>query len=241
VTRRFRLALGLLGVMGVALPQLGTAQQKIQIAPWGVDPAGQQPPQKSIVVPYRTGEHIVDRVPPGTQSVVIALAGDDPMLLPMPEGMEELEYLTRQFDVAAVVRVTRMQGELTPASDWVFTNVDAQVLDVLKEGPGLTEGQNSITFRASGGTVVRNGMRISTLANSDEIQPGRTYLLFLWADASGTLRTSPEGEFEIVGSKIRRLAGDRRGELLDGDKSERLASVRAKRLSPRVWPKGDAR
>lgn len=241
MTRHVWLALGILGVVAVALPQLGTAQQKPQNAPWGVDPAGQQPPLKDVVVPYRTGEHIADRVPPGTQSVVITLAGDDPMLLPIPEGMEELEYLTRQFDVATVVRVTRMQGELTPASDWVFSNVEAQVLDVLKEGPGLADGQNHISFRASGGTVVRNGMRISTLADFDELQPGKTYLLFLWADATGALRTSQEGEFEVVDAKLRRLAGDRRGEFLDRDKSELMATVRAKRLSPRVWPKGDAR
>ena len=236
------------GVLVVATANLLQGQSQ---APSGTPPQGNvlggvpnsqsQRPESPPSFSYQGGVDITSKIPPG--ALVMDVVFDAmPFLAPPPAGMSEMEFLTREYDAAALVQVTSVVGKFSPAKDWIFSDVEADVVEVLKPAAKgqLIAGQRRLTFRASGGVVRYGSTSINATSHVfDRVGAGGTYLVFLFTDDDGTLRTAPGSQFALIDSKLHRLehGGDRDSAVVEGSADHHLAVVRAARNLPRAYPR----
>jgi len=198
----------------------------------------------SATIPYRAGEHLQDRLPPGAEAVTVVFGNPRPFTMPAPEGMDVWEYRTRQAEAVAVVRPVTMSGQLAPASDWIFSTVVADVVDVLKSGAtGLLQAdQRILTFLTAGGSL-RIGKALVTAvdASTEPLRIGATYVVFFFLDPSGALRASPYTRYELSGSRLRTLDVDLPSRVLAEQAATILARIRGAAELPPVYPQVAAR
>jgi hypothetical protein len=163
------------------------------------------------------------------------------MEAPRPEAMSELEFLTRQLDAVGLVRVVKTSGEFTPQRDWIFTRVEAQIVEVLKStsrGRQLADGMESLTFRTSGGRARIGNTTVVAVGPFEQVRPGQTYLAFLFVDDDGLLRAAPNHLFELADSQFRRMQRHpEEPEFVEEDVEFHLAKIRAAKALPPIWRK----
>ncbi len=252
MTKLVRIACGILVLAPVGLLQGQARQASLQPQQSDVfrgrpgplpDGAPGQP--RTVTIPYKRGEDIAGRIAATTDSVTVAYGSDRPLEAPRPEGMSEFEFLSRELDAVGLVRVVKTSGEFTPKRDWVFTRVEAHVVEVLKSTPRerqLADGMQSFTFRTSGGTARIGNTTVVAVAPFEQVRPGQTYLAFLFVDDDGLLRAAPNHLFELANRQFRRMQRHpEEPEFVEDDVEFHLAKIRAAKALPRVWPKGGAR
>lgn len=237
--------------MGLTALLHGSAQEKVTGAARpdvlrGSPPEAHLPPQsQGPVLPYLQGRDVLTRVSKGTTIAHIVYVGSHPLEAPRPSLMAEFEYLTRQFDAAVVVNVTSVKGELTPEHDWVFSEVEGEIVDHIK---GALDGRRSdagipiVSFRASGGTAQAGGVRVVATGPFEQVVAGRQYIAFLFVEQDGTYRAAPAQLFEVVDDKVRALQREPgSSEFLDGRLGFHVATMRAASSLGRVWAAGGIR
>lgn len=94
-----------------------------------------------------------------TLEVVPISSGPEPIL--PPEGMDYTEWWTRTSDFVAIIRVEDRKSRLTEDQTFLATDVQASVLEVLKDSPGRAPKLGSkFTFVESGGEFTVGRQRI---------------------------------------------------------------------------------
>lgn len=212
--------------------------------PAWADPNAPQEPGVAPTIPYRRGEHLQDRLPPGADAVTVVSNNPRPFSLPAPAGMDEMEYHTREAAAVAVVRPTKATGELADTSDWIFSTIDADVVEVLKPAAQgqLQPDQKTVRFRAAGGSMRIGSTQVTALdATIEPIRIGATYLIFFFIEPTGTLRASPYRRFELDADQFRTLDVGRPTKLLPGGAPAVLARIRAASTLPPAYKKDGAR
>ena len=126
------------------------------------------------------GRRLTDALQP--TDVVLEVVDIQPPGLnpPPPPGRSQLEQMTIDASVAAVVTVRSVSGSLTSGGDWINTTVVAELTRVFKSTDGPRTAGQLITFSTSGGTVTIGTQSIrATRLGDSSFSATNTYLVFL--------------------------------------------------------------
>ena len=102
--------------------------------------------QRDIVgrqVPRKVGTHLRDMVRPDDKSIVLIDGSDGPLTITPSDDVSRTQWLFELADGVVLARVDRRRGRLTPAGDWVQSDVTATVLEVFKAPKGANARPNS--------------------------------------------------------------------------------------------------
>ncbi len=183
-----------------------------------VDAFGQALQTDVRVVLYQSGYPIPSRVVDG-DSVLIIQRTWDASVAPQTfaDVKSDLAFAVDASDMAAIIDVTDVVGELTSDKSWITSKVEGRVVDVLmSKSRRVAAGSTLIVNYDGGGEIVVRRTRVSTAAVLDSI------------------RDVEESRLELM-----RLAG-RLGHPMNVEKGRRylmfLRSVEADRFRPITLP-----
>jgi hypothetical protein len=147
--------------------------------------ASQEPPLVQAPVFHRHGVPLAEVVNKARRlGPVVVVTKDTPNgagLVRPPSPMRQLEWMTSLVPVVVIARIETVTPGLTPARDWVVSQVQATVLEVLKkpDGDSLAVGSR-LDFAQDGGELVLDGISVRTrVPYSHPHEAGRRYLLFV--------------------------------------------------------------
>lgn len=123
-----------------------------------------------------------------------------------------LENLTSNADAIVVVTVKSKVSQLTESENFIFTDYEVTVTEVLKDNSDapLVAG-NGITIVRPGGAVRVEGRVVRAIDRSAKpLQVGKQYLFFLcYIPATGAYQAAPgASSFNIVNNKLVSLTDD---------------------------------
>lgn len=218
-------------VMPTAPPNLfGEAQPRPPVSPPGA---------AQFTLSYRRGADIRDRIDPNASAVTILQKGAEGLVVAPPDDMSVEEFMTREHDAVALVKIVRKDGYLTPAADWIKSTVTAQVLDVLKPDPrGSLAPDKLIAFPEHGGDVQIGATHVSAVRMwAEPLQTGAIYLVFFQQDKEGRLSASEGSIVRIEQDRVYGLTEYTKRALQEHSSSALIDAVRANSLFPRVHPR----
>lgn len=98
-----------------------------------------------------------------------------------PPKSDYFRFYGCQADLIVIAGITNKNSQLTENSDWVFTDYELNVFQILKNNTNLaSESLKNITLTAIGGAVAAEGRRISLKVNrAIPLRVNREYILFL--------------------------------------------------------------
>jgi len=151
--------------------------------------------------------------------------------LPMPEQPtsnrtpSSFEFLTKlACDAEAVVLgvVESKTSQLTEKGDFIFTDYDFRVQEILKNNPGAAiQSSDTIIVTRPGGSVSLKGQIYRVKDKSfRNLQPGKTYLLFLnfIPNTKAYKAINSEGSFLIGENAVSRLTDEEIPYTLENEK-----------------------
>jgi hypothetical protein len=155
---------------------------------------------------YRRGTPIPDRLEAADREVLLVQDCCPPSQGAV-DGLSHMQFLTRMLDVAAVVRVIRIDASLNPARDWIGSDVTVEIEEVLKgDNRGPVSGQRLTLRYEEGAAMVGQTRIIARRTWARPIQAGESYLVFLERAAEvAFLPLEPTLTFETAGAMFRPL------------------------------------
>lgn len=128
-----------------------------------------------------------------------------------PDPTRELEAHTRRASAVVVARVTSMWSTPTPEQDWLKSDIEFGIEDILKSptaGASISVGQ-TLAFSIDGGRLAVGIQTIIARPRWANIpHEGGRYLLFLHWDGRKYLLPAATKIFEVTENALRRLQID---------------------------------
>jgi hypothetical protein len=152
--------------------------------------------------------------------------------LPLPEkstsnrmasSFEFLQRMACDADAVVLGVIGNKSSQLTEKGDFIFTDYGLRVEEVLKNNPAASiQSSDTITVTRPGGAVSLNGQIYRVKDKSfRNLQPGKTYLLFLdFLSSTGAYEPiNSEGSFLIGKSAVFRLTDEPPPYTLENEKA----------------------
>jgi hypothetical protein len=132
-------------------------------------------------------------------------------------GKPEVQRRVEATPFIALVRIEKLEGELTASGDWVRTTVQCKISQLFKALPELNVAVGAVTLRAVGGEVRIGRQRVRARHHSASfLASGAEYLVFALPIetgnryASGVLETG--AWYHVEGNELVSVAtGERQG------------------------------
>lgn len=144
-------------------------------------------------VSYKRGRRLDSLLRPSDE--VLEVIDEQPYGLPPPppppgypgHGKPELQRRVEATPFIALVRITRLEGSLTRAGDWVRTTVHGEVRHVYKARSEASLADGTVTLMARGGEVRVGRQRIRARHHSASfLEREAEYLVFALPAESGS-------------------------------------------------------
>lgn len=205
---------------------------------WSVDhrERGSAAQAGTRVATFESGRPLWQRLAPEDQRLEVVDFSGVPFAGGADDPVRELEAHTRRAEVVIIARAAVMRSQFTPNQDWITSQIDLEVEEILKQGSranDLRVGQR-LSLPVDGGEIVVNGKQIVARPRWADIpHQGGRYLYFLFWDQN-QLRSFPATQtFELTDGLIRRLQrGARWGIDRDGISPEAASEIIRAASSP---------
>jgi hypothetical protein len=193
------------------------AQQTLPIVP--VLPPPDYPVEEVPIRPgarmkrFEHGRKIVDRFDAraGDRDVVVERWENEEEGEGPPPGISDVAWRTMHSPVAMVVRVTAVEGYVTPDGTWIESRVTGTLVQLLKNAtPARLEPNTSVTFATSGGTIRVGAESLEAVSRTARHRTGQfkkngDYIVFTVNRPGYNLYVHQAAAFEITGNKLRPL------------------------------------
>jgi hypothetical protein len=171
---------------------------------FGAAQTGQQSPtlERQHRTMHRSGHPLEELLTPGADRLVVEKDQSPPMIVGPPPGSAELEWRAKRAPTVVILEVETVTSQLTPARDWIESEVHANVEQVLKYSPVVIPG-SSVKFHQDGGEMMIQGTRVTAvLEYADGFVPKGRYLVFPGTtDSDETLSVEPLFSYLIDGAE----------------------------------------
>lgn len=145
----------------------------------GLSAAGQSGGDRSVRSVLRSVPVLQQLRPDDTVLEIVPISSDGEFIRP-PEGVSYAEWWTRRHDFAAIIRIKDRKTRLTEDQTFLETDVQAEVVEVLKEpgGKGAILG-GTLSFVEQGGELSVGRQRIiGRKVGGVPLETGADYLVW---------------------------------------------------------------
>ena len=151
-----------------------------------------------------TGRSIVQQLRPGDKEVIVTSTRPPSQQIQPPPGVDPVAWMAGRSDVVLRVEILHRTGRLSEAQDWVVSDVEAVVVDVLKSDPRVSLKAGSMwTITMDGGEVLLGDVKIrARLQWARDPTVGRRYIVFGWVDEAGELVAGPSVFYEEADGQL---------------------------------------
>lgn len=158
----------------------------------------------------RTVQRFPDRtidaqIRPTDKEIELINYDEDPALLVLDAHGKVLETLAKSSELVGVIRIKRIESEITSDRTWVTSTVAAKVVDLWKTDPEAQPfvDDGRLRFAWDGGTVTVDGVTVRARRSwADQLREGRSYLVFGLV-VNGEFRIPQRYIYELIGSRLR--------------------------------------
>lgn len=161
--------------------------------------------------------------PKGIEIVIGLPMPEEPTSSRKPSSFEFIEKMACDADAVVLGVIGSKSSQLTETGDFIFTDYEMRVEEVLKNNPGASiQSSDTITVTRPGGAVSLNGQIYRVKDKSfRNLQPGKTYLLFLdFIPTTGAYKSiNSEGSFLIDENAVFRLTDEPSPYILENEKN----------------------
>lgn len=157
-------------------------------------------------IPRPRDRHLKDEVRPGDKSIVVIDTNLPPLTMTLPDDVSLTKLFFEAADGIVLARVNRRQGRVSPAGDWVQSDITATVIEVFKAPTAAIRANSRLTFVEEGGEAQISGVKITAIVPwVRPLELGQTYLMGLSVDSvSGRIRVSPG--YELKDGRFNKLS-----------------------------------
>src|SRR5262245_13279848 len=197
--------------LGVA-PALSVVQGSSRLA------AASQESAPLRVIKARRGTDLRQSLKPTDKQLVVEYDGPPPMqVLEPPRGMTAVQWRVSLVPLVAIVNVVDVVSTETSTRDWIQTEVQANVLEVLKNtSPHSLEAGATVSWIEPGGEISLDGRRVTARVPwARPATKNKGYLVFCSFDENGKLITGPLDAYEITGNDLKSQVIRRKPEPLE--------------------------
>jgi len=199
-------------VVSLGVVQLVSLPQRITADAQEAKLTGKQKAHSKLYKEYRGGRKIRDVAATATSDTGIRigtpLRGGDPHS-PPPNRQQLLASLSCDADSVVIGTVKSNSSQLTEDEDFIFTDSELTVSEILKNNPAAPiQPHSDITITRPGGKVHINGRQIEALDVSFmPLKRGERYLLFIkFVPSTGAYKAiNSVSSFQLRGDKIEKL------------------------------------